>query len=88
MANLYGTLQSERTGKSTRTANLIIEATARSYEGSISVSLNASGTVQIKVAEGSVASPTGLILYTTLEELLNLSKKGNTLKLTKSSNPV
>lgn len=46
---LLGTLESEKTGKNTRSANLIIETTLQSPLGAIAVSLNASGMIQIKV---------------------------------------
>ena len=81
MAKLYGTLQSEKTGKNTRTANLLIEAAVQSWNGSISVSLNASGDVLVKVGEGSTDNPSKLVMYTTIKELLQLAAKGDMIRL-------
>jgi hypothetical protein len=80
MANLYGTLQSEKTGKVTRTANNIIQATAQSWQGSISVSLNQHGVVQISVGEGSTDSPDRLIVCTGIENFLDSTVKLTSLK--------
>jgi hypothetical protein len=70
MSKLFGTLQSEKTGKATRTASSIIEATAQSYDGSVSVSLNASGDLSIYIDEGWTQRPSKMMWSGKLSELL------------------
>lgn len=72
MAKLYVTANTDAI-KTLRTArgHHWAKATVQSYEGSVQVTLDEAGNVELFVEQGSTAIPSYCILRTTLKELLH-----------------
>ena len=68
MSKYYGTLESDK-GSTTRAGHKYIEASARTYDGSVTVTI-CDGMVTFRVSEGSECG--GNVIYTgKLSDLLN-----------------
>ena len=83
MSKFYGTLSSDSGEPRTKTGHQWIMATAQSWEGSVSVSIDEEAGklwVSIRVAGYSLNMPTRLVYRRPLAELVNLAQDGYILK--------